>query len=59
MATLNCYNVNDIIKSYSKSRDNFFKSQDKPKVKKYNSLTELLEICPLLGATKYGNNFIA
>ena len=58
MATINIYEVNDVIRAYQTTQENFFKTQQKKAPAKYNSLTKLLERSPLMGSIKYGDNFI-
>jgi hypothetical protein len=59
MATMNIFATNDVLREYEKTQDNFFLNTQKKKPAKYNSLMKLLERSPLMGAMKYGDNFIA
>lgn len=44
---------------YRNSSENVFIATQKPKKKVYNSLNALLQESCLLGATRFGQNFIA
>lgn len=44
---------------YQQSMDSLNKAQEKPASKVYKSLNSMLEECYLVGASRFGHNFIA
>ena len=44
---------------YKASIDSLCKAQEKPNAKVYRSLNTMLEECYLVGASRFGHNFIA
>jgi hypothetical protein len=52
-------NSNSVANTYKSNQKNFFMATQPPKNKKYTSLNVMLKECPFLGATKFGDNFIA
>ena len=44
---------------YQQSIDSLSKAEEKPKSKVYRNLNTMLEECYLVGASRFGHNFIA
>jgi len=51
--------VIDAAAMYKRTIDSLSKAEEKPKSKVYKNLNTMLEECYLVGASRFGHNFIA